>query len=103
MTYFLLLLLIITTGLWLATIGHMQAAKREAEKLAHSVLHQPLVWTTKGNLPGSALEYRTDWFEDDNEITFVEQYWLDGEMVKSSTHKRLKKGVEALGYTANLG
>ena len=63
----------------------------------------PLIWTTKGNLPISSLEYRHEWSEDDNEICFVEEYRLDGEIVKRSVHLCLRKGLLAIGEAAQLG
>ena len=40
---------------------------------------EPLIYTSKGNLP----------------IAFVEEYSLNGEIVKKSAHARLKKGLDA--------
>jgi hypothetical protein len=56
---------------------------------------EPLVYTTKGNLPISSLEYKHEWIEDDVAITFTEEYRLNGELVKRSAHSRLKKGLDA--------
>jgi hypothetical protein len=55
---------------------------------------EPLIYTTKGNLPVASLEYRHQWTEDDVAITFIEEYLLDGEVVKRNSHARLKKGLE---------
>ena len=57
---------------------------------------EPLIYTTKGNLPVRDLAYRHEWIEDDVAITFVEEYRLNGELVKRSTHARLKKGLDAV-------
>lgn len=56
---------------------------------------EPLIYTSKGNLPISSLTYRHEWIEDDVAITFAEEYRLDGELVKRSAHSRLKKGLDA--------
>jgi hypothetical protein len=56
---------------------------------------EPLIYTSKGNLPISSLTYRHEWLEDDVAITFVEEYSLNGEIVKKSAHARLKKGLDA--------
>ena len=56
---------------------------------------EPLIYTSKGNLPISSLTYKHEWFEDDAAITFAEEYRLDGELVKRSAHSRLKKGLDA--------
>lgn len=58
-------------------------------------MDEPLIFTTKGNLPVASLEYRHGWFESDNEISFVEEYWLGEEMVKRNVHTKLKKGLDA--------
>ena len=56
---------------------------------------EPLIYTSKGNLPISSLTYKHEWFEDDVAITFAEEYRMDGELVKRSAHSRLKKGLDA--------
>lgn len=53
----------------------------------------PLIWTTKGNLPVGSLEYCPTWTEAPDEISFVEEYRLEGEVVKRNVHVYLKKGV----------
>lgn len=47
---------------------------------------EPLVWTSKGNLPIAALEYSTLWEETAEYTKFIERYQLDGEVVKESAH-----------------
>ena len=56
---------------------------------------EPLIYTSKGNLPIASLTYRHEWLEDDVAITFVEEYSLNVEIVKESAHARLKKGLDA--------
>lgn len=53
----------------------------------------PLIWTTKGNLPVASLQYHHSWTETSDEISFVEEYSLDGEVVKRNVHVYLKKGL----------
>lgn len=55
----------------------------------------PLIYTSKGNMPVSDLQYRHYWFEDELAITFKEEYLLDGEVVRSNAHCRLKKGLDS--------
>ena len=55
----------------------------------------PLIFTSKGNLPVADLQYRHFWLEDDLAITFKEEYLLDGEVVRSNVHCRMKKGLDA--------
>lgn len=55
----------------------------------------PLIYTTKGNLPINSLQYRHQWLEDVNTITFVEEYLLDEEVVKRNVHCKYKCGMNA--------
>jgi hypothetical protein len=62
----------------------------------------PLVWTSKGNLPITDLEYRTEWRDDANNTTFIETYIYAGEIVKQSVHVMAKKAVVAEALAAQL-
>lgn len=64
---------------------------------------EPLIYTSKGNLPVSSLDYKHQWIEDDVAITFVEEYRLQGELVKRSSHARLKKGLEMAAFNQLFG
>jgi hypothetical protein len=55
-------------------------------------MQEPLIFTSKGNLPVASLKYEYAWFEDDDTIKFVERYLLNGEVVKESAHVKVKKG-----------
>lgn len=57
-------------------------------------MDEPLIFTKLGNLPVASLKYRHEWIEDEVAITFVEEYSLNGEVVKRSAHSRLKKGLD---------
>lgn len=50
------------------------------------IFNEPLVWTTKGNLPAAALTYETAWEDHPDHVKFVERYRLDGEVVRESCH-----------------
>lgn len=53
---------------------------------------EPLIYTTRGNLPLSSLTVQTRW-EDCAEYTkFVEVYLLDGEVVRESAHVLARQG-----------
>lgn len=56
----------------------------------------PLIWTSKGNLPVDILKHTTRWEEDETIIRFTETYFLDGEIVKSSSHIYVKQGINSL-------
>ena len=53
----------------------------------------PLIWTIRGNLPISSLQYRHQWTDNADETSLVEEYLLDGEVVKRNVHIMLKKGI----------
>ena len=54
---------------------------------------EPLVYTTKGNLPISTLEYFHSWEDSETYIKFIQGYKLEGEVVKQEAHIYLKKGI----------
>lgn len=54
---------------------------------------EPLVYTTKGNLPISGLEYFHFWEDSEEYTKFIQGYKLDGEIVKQEAHVRMKKGM----------
>lgn len=56
------------------------------------MMNEPLIYTAKGNLPISSLQYETEWIDSEGSITFVERYLLSGEVVKESAHVYMKKG-----------
>jgi hypothetical protein len=58
-------------------------------------VEEPLIYTSKGNLPIANLQYRQGWFESESEISFVEEYWLGEEIVKRSVHTKLKRGLDS--------
>lgn len=62
----------------------------------------PLIFTSKGNLPVSSLEYHTGWHIDDENIIFAEEYLLDGELVKNNVHVYKKKGQFTEGEEGNI-
>jgi len=55
-------------------------------------MDEPLIYTTKGNLPIAALEYSHKWEDLETCIKFSETYTLDGEIVKQSAHVLMKTG-----------
>ena len=60
---------------------------------------EPLIWTTKGNIPISSLEYSFEWEDTENYVKFTETYKLDGEVVKCAPHILLKKTPEMNAIT----
>ncbi len=57
-------------------------------------METPLIWTSKGNLPIEDLRYETLWNNQDQYISFTENYYLDDELIKSSTHVYSKNPLE---------
>lgn len=63
---------------------------------------EPLVYTTKGNLPISELEYFHAWEDNEDMTKFIQGYKLDGEVVKQEAHIRIKKGQSLEAELAEL-
>lgn len=53
---------------------------------------EPLIWTTKGNLPISILAASVTWVVTPEFVKMTETYRLDGEVVKESAHVCILKG-----------
>jgi hypothetical protein len=63
----------------------------------------PLIWTAKGNMPIEQLEYRTEWFENADEIGLAEIYEFKGEVVRRSVHVRKKRGADMGAEQERMG
>lgn len=63
---------------------------------------EPLIYTTKGNIPIAGLRHETEWRISDANIIFVERYWLGGEVVKESTHVNILTGTAAIGAAGDF-
>lgn len=61
---------------------------------------EPLIWTIKGNLPASSLQYVTRWENTPEYVKFVEAYLLNGEVVRESAHVLAKQGASIEGQQA---
>ena len=62
---------------------------------------EPLIYTSKGNIPLSRLTCERHWdHQPDRYIKFVERYLLDGEVVKESAHVLSLQSFE-LGVAAS--
>lgn len=64
---------------------------------------EPLIYTTKGNMPVSELDYSTSWGENGEEIAFAEEYRHQGEIVRRSVHIMKKRGAEMGAEQARVG
>ena len=65
-------------------------------------MSEPLIWTSKGNIPMAGLVHQVAWHITPEQILFVESYLLDGEVVKQSSHVHIISGAESTGIAANL-
>lgn len=54
---------------------------------------EPMIYTSKGNLPVSSLAYTTEWQDGADATVFIEEYRLGDEVVKRSVHALSKHGV----------
>ena len=57
----------------------------------------PLIFTTKGNIPVSSLRHEVEWRIGTEQIIFVERYYDGEEIVKESTHVKVLTGVAMSG------
>lgn len=63
---------------------------------------EPLIYTSKGNLPVASLTYETAWEVLPSYIKFVERYRLGEEVVKESAHVYDRIGVSMSGVAAAI-
>lgn len=64
---------------------------------------EPLIYTTRGNLPIASMTYATRWEDAPDYIKFVEVYRLDGEVVRESAHVYAKRGLLCEPFVQQLG
>ncbi len=64
---------------------------------------EPLIYTTKGNLPISTLEYSHAWDDRPDAVVFSETYKLGDEVVKHAVHVLSKSGVTGEAIANPLG
>lgn len=64
---------------------------------------EPLIWTTKGNVPLSSLRYETAWQHIPGErVVFRETHYLGDEMVKQSVHVLKLEGLTTVAEQGQL-
>ena len=65
---------------------------------------EPLVWTSKGNLPQKDLRYEAFWdYKAGQYVKLVQRHYLGDEIVKESAHVLSLTGVSATGEVTKLG
>ena len=63
---------------------------------------EPLIWTSKGNVPLASLTYKHQWIDNPGEIVLLEQ-WFDGEeLVKNHVHMLATKQLTMGGEQAAM-
>lgn len=63
---------------------------------------EPLIYTSKGNLPIASLQYKSGWQDTEGALVFFEEYWLGEELVKRSAHALSKQGLTGQTVAGNL-
>ena len=65
---------------------------------------EPLIFTSKGNVPLSTLTLETEWDLQETYVKFVERYRDEtGEVVKESAHVYSKLGLTGESAIASIG
>lgn len=55
---------------------------------------EPLIYTSRGNVPIASLKFEVHWIVNDDYIQVIERYRAeDGEIVKEGAHVYSKRGV----------
>lgn len=65
-------------------------------------MREPLIYTSRGNLPIASLEYATQWEDAPTYLKLVETYRLAGEVVRESAHVYVKQGLSLGVQTGRL-
>jgi len=60
-------------------------------------MNEPLIWTTKGNLPVASLRYEVSWNMLKDQVQFNERYFQGDELVRENSHIKLLEGVAMSG------
>lgn len=61
-------------------------------------MDEPLIYTSKGNVPVNSLVYSKEW-QITEELVIFREFWTDeaGELVKNNVHMYALKGLPPLG------
>ena len=63
---------------------------------------EPLIYTTRGNLPISSLKYSTKWEDTPDYTKLIESYEIDGEVVRQSVHVFGRKPLDLTAQQAQM-
>lgn len=64
---------------------------------------EPLIYTSKGNLPIASLTYSTEWDVQPAYFKFTETYKLGDEVVRQSAHVYDREGIKASAAVESFG
>ena len=60
---------------------------------------EPLIWTERGNLPLSSLEYETKWERTETYVKFVEIHRLGDDVVREAAHVLMLQPLTSMAET----
>lgn len=63
---------------------------------------EPLIYTSRGNLPVASLDYMTRWEKTAEYTKFIETYSLNGEVVRESAHVLSHEGVATDSFSQSI-
>jgi hypothetical protein len=63
---------------------------------------EPLIYTTRGNVPLSSLRHVPGWQVNADEIVFYEEYYAGDELVRRDAHVLKLRGDAAVPQQASL-
>ena len=67
-----------------------------------TVVDEPLIYTSQGNLPTSLLEERVCWVDNDEETICAHEFWLGEECVKRFVHIYKRQGRNVLSQIGEM-
>ena len=60
---------------------------------------EPLIWTSKGNLPLAVLKYETKWEQTDTYVKFIEIHRFGDEVVREAAHVLMLQPLTSMAET----
>ena len=60
---------------------------------------EPIMWTSKGNLPLAVLQHETRWEKTDTYVKFVEVHRFGGEIVREAAHVLMLQPLTTMAET----
>jgi hypothetical protein len=65
-------------------------------------LQEPMIYTSKGNLPLASLETKAVWTDNADETICASELWLGDECVRREVHIYKRTGLETMSQVAAL-